>query len=109
MIAPQHSTIRVLVIAAVHEARPTAPPSLAVEYVEQDLTRDSAERGYDVGFSDLPRQRLEHQETRTLSSRECVDHGTGGGRGTRCRPPRDSASDSAPYSLVSPRAKMDAT
>src|SRR2546422_6286404 len=50
---------RVLVVATVHEARPAASPSfLRVEYLEQHLTRDSAEGGDDVGLSNLPREHL---------------------------------------------------
>ena len=53
----RRDVFRVLVVPAAHEAGPAASPSLCVEYVEQDLTRDSAECGDDVGLSNLLGQR----------------------------------------------------
>src|SRR2546422_10824431 len=41
----RRDVFRVLVVPAVHKARPAASPSLCVEYVEQHLTRDTAECG----------------------------------------------------------------
>src|SRR5438093_11444557 len=37
----RRDVFRVLVVPAVHKARPAASPSLGVEYVEQHLTRDA--------------------------------------------------------------------
>src|SRR6266581_3399228 len=50
---PRRDVFRALVVPAVHEARPATGPSFGLVYGEQHLTRDSTERGDDVGLSNL--------------------------------------------------------
>src|SRR5438094_860215 len=54
----RRDVFRVLVVPAVQQGRTAARPSLRAEHVEQDLARDGAECGDDVGLANFPSQRL---------------------------------------------------